>query len=297
MRRPGDRLRAMAAHVFDAETMEHLIDPVLADLQSEYLDASRAGRVWRRRWVRLAGYIACAKVAVRPARVFIAVTFVVTMLMMVPPYIRLAHGFTVRLLYVLPQALVVAIPVALTTALAWSRPARRAGQWLRAVLVCGVMCSALSFVTLAWWAPFANQTLRVALVRQFGGSARNPQNLPEMTIGELRRQVNWTRTVRAERRELFFAYYMRWAFPCASLSFALLMITLHRRGVSRRWLLISALPMLVGYYVLLFAGRSYALDGSVSELMAFAAAWTPNVVVILVAAAVSVPGTAQRVLE
>src|SRR5437762_10600103 len=33
MRRPGDRLRALAARVFDAETMERLIDPVIADLQ------------------------------------------------------------------------------------------------------------------------------------------------------------------------------------------------------------------------------------------------------------------------
>lgn len=30
MSRPGDRLRAMAARVFDAVTMERLIDPVIA---------------------------------------------------------------------------------------------------------------------------------------------------------------------------------------------------------------------------------------------------------------------------
>lgn len=33
MTRPGDRLRAVASHLFDEDTMEHLIDPILADLR------------------------------------------------------------------------------------------------------------------------------------------------------------------------------------------------------------------------------------------------------------------------
>ena len=35
MSRPGDRLRALAARVCDAQTMERLIDPVVADLGGE----------------------------------------------------------------------------------------------------------------------------------------------------------------------------------------------------------------------------------------------------------------------
>ena len=301
MSRPGDRLHALAAQVFDADTMEHLIDPVLADLQTEYLDASRAGHVWRRRWVRLAGYFAFIQVAVRPARVFLAVMFVVTMLMIVPPYIGLAHGLTARLLYLLPQALVVAIPIALTIALAWSRPARWSGQWLRTVVAAGVMCSALSFVTLAWWTPSANQAFRVSMAREAGvcpgdciGSS--VRGLPELTIGELRRQVNWTRTVHAEWRELFFTYYMRWAFPFASLSLVLLMLALHRRGVARRWLVLAVLPIIFGYYVLMNVGRAYGIAGDVGELAAAAAAWMPNVIV-MAAATMFASGTRQRVIE
>ncbi|HET6956776.1 MAG TPA: LptF/LptG family permease [Vicinamibacterales bacterium] len=297
MSRPGDRLRALAAQVFDADTMEHLIDPVLADLQTEYLDASREGRVWRRRWVRLAGYFAFIKVAVRPARVFLAVMFVVTMLMIVPPYMGLAHGLTARLLYLLPQALVVAIPIALTIALAWSRPARWSGQWLRTVVAAGVMCSALSFVTLAWWTPSANQAFRVSLTREFGGQTDPPRGLPELTIGELRRQVNWAGTVHAEWHELAFTYYMRWAFPFASLSLVLLMLALHRRGVARRRLVLAALPIIFGYYVLMYAGRAYGIAGDVGELTAAAAAWMPNVIVILAAAAMFAFGPRQRVVE
>ena len=41
MTRPGDRLRAVASHLFDEDTMEHLIDPILADLRRPL-----AGRVY-----------------------------------------------------------------------------------------------------------------------------------------------------------------------------------------------------------------------------------------------------------
>jgi hypothetical protein len=47
-RLPGDRLRSWASHVCSATAMTRLIDPVIADLQSEYADAIRHG--CRRSW-------------------------------------------------------------------------------------------------------------------------------------------------------------------------------------------------------------------------------------------------------
>jgi hypothetical protein len=43
MRPPGTRLRAVAARLFAANTMDYLIDPAIADMQAEYEDASRRG--------------------------------------------------------------------------------------------------------------------------------------------------------------------------------------------------------------------------------------------------------------
>lgn len=62
--RPGERFRALAARVCDAQTMTRLIDPAVADLQREYAEAAttHAG-VWRRRRVLCGGYIALLKVA------------------------------------------------------------------------------------------------------------------------------------------------------------------------------------------------------------------------------------------
>ena len=42
-----DRLRAVAARLCGAKTMELVIDPVLTDVENEYLNAIAEGRVWR----------------------------------------------------------------------------------------------------------------------------------------------------------------------------------------------------------------------------------------------------------
>ena len=58
MRPPGTRLRAMAARLFAANTMDYLIDPAIADMQAEYEDASRRGLTWGKHWIRLRGHLA-----------------------------------------------------------------------------------------------------------------------------------------------------------------------------------------------------------------------------------------------
>jgi putative ABC transport system permease protein len=55
---PGTRLRALAARLCAARTMERLVDPAIADLQAEYEEASRTGPGWRRRWIWMRGHIA-----------------------------------------------------------------------------------------------------------------------------------------------------------------------------------------------------------------------------------------------
>ena len=55
---PGTRLRALAARLCGAITMERLVDPAIADLQAEYEEASRTGPGWRRRWIWMRGHIA-----------------------------------------------------------------------------------------------------------------------------------------------------------------------------------------------------------------------------------------------
>ena len=56
MKKPGMRLRSLAARLFDPATMEYVITPALADLQLECIGAESEGR-WRRSWIRMRAYL------------------------------------------------------------------------------------------------------------------------------------------------------------------------------------------------------------------------------------------------
>lgn len=64
MRRPGARLRAIAARVCDTRTMERLVDPTVSDLQTEYEDAITRGRKWDSVRIWIVGHIALVQVIV-----------------------------------------------------------------------------------------------------------------------------------------------------------------------------------------------------------------------------------------
>ena len=98
----------MAARIFDQKTMERVVDPMLADLQREYAEAIRRGRVWRSRWILLTGHVVFLKtIAVcggktalrqwtiddrsamsRTLAVSLAATAAGTILLTVPPLLR-----------------------------------------------------------------------------------------------------------------------------------------------------------------------------------------------------------------
>jgi hypothetical protein len=137
MTRPGDRLREIAARCCGARTMERLIDPVLADLQAEYSNAAQRGRVWRSRWIRIAGYTALLKaisaygweqliripqewtlddhVTLNRAIGFCLLAIIgATLLLVAPVWRSLGFSQTKMLMYIVPQALGLAVPLGLT---------------------------------------------------------------------------------------------------------------------------------------------------------------------------------------
>ena len=52
---PGVRLRAIASCLCYAQTMERVIDPLIADLQLEHAEANHEGHVWKGRWIGCRG--------------------------------------------------------------------------------------------------------------------------------------------------------------------------------------------------------------------------------------------------
>ena len=68
MKPPGTRLRALAARLLPASTMDYLVDPAIADMQAEYEDASRRGLTWRKRWICIRDHVAFFKMMVAHGR-------------------------------------------------------------------------------------------------------------------------------------------------------------------------------------------------------------------------------------
>lgn len=302
MTRPGNRLRAFAVRACTADTMGRIIDPVIADIQAEHAQALREGRVWRSRWVRLAGYCAFVKIVslcalkqaiVRPVEwpsedrrtlsktiAFSAAAFVVAMLLLTVPWLigypRIGVArpplWFVWLVGLAPEALPIAIPIAFTVGIVFGLSGQSASRrLLGAVMALGILGSVASFVTEGWVLPATKHSWRIGA--QGWDDGQRPTR--ELTIPELRTKGGSYK--QAEMREfplLAFTAHSRVALSCATLMLAaFLLLTIGQRAVRRGMMLAVACGLLLVYYAMLYWGRMLGLSG---ELSGPAAAWLPN---------------------
>jgi lipopolysaccharide export LptBFGC system permease protein LptF len=188
------------------------------------------------------------------------------------------HASQARLaLYLMPQALPLAVPLGFMLGVFCGYGRCLVSSRSRvAVLVIALVCSAGSFVTLAWIAPAENQAFRVAV---FGRDV--VKGAPELTLGELRQLLDFGAhepmglAPPRDRRFLAWQYDFRCALSCAPLAlawFALSVIGRRQRGTLV--LLLCACAAVFGYYVCIWGARRFAFDGT---LPVFATVWFPNV--------------------
>jgi hypothetical protein len=248
--------------------MERLIDPVLTDLQNEYGCAIAQGRVWRSRWLRMAGYVAFFKVtvlygcerAVRGwseddgetfARTFAlsAAAMVAAGLLLISPVIRTSPAFL--LVYSIPQALPLAIPVGVAVGTFCGLGGRVVSLRLKvAVLAMSLACSVGSLAAMAWIVPAAGQAFRVSLAehahRTVGKEATLTTGPAEMTTSELRRRIeSLSKSGRTRARAAFSTICAgRCRAPRLLALFALSVVP--RRPV-RHWMLAAAASRLPHY--------------------------------------------------
>ena len=300
------RVRAMAARLCSARTMERVLDPVFTDIEIEYRSAIAEGRPWKSRWVRISGYFALLKVTAlyaydRTARdwgaddrrtlartvAISAIAFVITALLQISPFARRTQAHL--LLYVIPQALPFAIPVALTWGILCGLGGRVVAFRVKgAILVLALACCAGSLATTLWIMPAANQAYRVAVferVRPKGNTVTLAPGPAEMPMGELRKKIDaltlsgHTRAARSSA----FTYYVRWSLPFTPLVLALFALALVTRPFARGWVLPgAATTTCLAYYVVLFSADA-ATRGT--ELPVVVLVWLPNVAFLAVAIA------------
>jgi lipopolysaccharide export LptBFGC system permease protein LptF len=200
MNRPGTRLRALAVRLFDPSTLERLIDPVIADLQCEHADAVRHGQLWRARWVRIASGIAFGKVAAvavvatnrHGARAIAVALTAATPLMILATCLVLAgtaatihtrESMVWLVLYLVPQALAISLPVSLALGVfVWIRGEGVGPSTKRTVLWLMRLALLLAVANTGWITPAANTAYRN--VNAGAAMARGANELTFIELGQ-----------------------------------------------------------------------------------------------------------------
>jgi hypothetical protein len=203
MSRPGTRLRSLAARLLDRSMMERLIDPVIADLQCEHADAVRHGRPWRARWVRIVSGIAFCKVAAlavfakdsHGARAIAVALSAATPLMALmicavlagtPATIHTRGNMVWLILYLVPQALTITLPVCLALGVfVWVRGNAMDSSMRRTVMWLMRLAVVLAVVNTGWITPAANTAYR-----NINAGAAMPRGTNELTFIELAQRVS-----------------------------------------------------------------------------------------------------------
>jgi lipopolysaccharide export system permease LptF/LptG-like protein len=313
---PGNRLRALAAGWCCRETMERVIDPLIADLQREHGQAIRHGRIWKSQWIQIAGWLAFLKVVIicaaasltsferwtlddrksltRAAIISGITAVVITMLLVsrsADDYPKvLLHPSPMRFLYLAPFPLVAGIVLGATLGIVLGLGGRALSRRLIATAMgFALMCSAIAFVDLGWVAPAAKIAYRMTL-----GDTNPTPDLGEQSLGVLRRQIQQFDRDPAFAHfglpaALSFDYHRRVALSFSPLVFTLFALTM-AWCFRRRWVLgIAACATFFVYGWLVITVRPWDINWP-----AFAAAWLPNATIAMLAAAFGILSARRR---
>ena len=290
---PGTRLRALASRLCRTQTMERLIDPVLADLQAEYRHARHANG--RSRLVLWRGYLSfwravglhCLNAPLQPSpagtnpsltRViaYPVIGFVVLTALLIAaplqafPWWGSAADRVGIVLTLVPQALPLTIPAGLCMGVACALRGRRptAGRVLT-VLALAAVATAMVWATLEWAVPAGNQRFRELVATRLGDG--RPVHL-EPGLNELGLSRLSQRTDPAARRHR----RVLWALCFASGPLALFAL-----GVAGRVRRFSAVITLSLGASIAYVFAVWAIDASLRDDMLHAlGAWTPNVALV-----------------
>jgi len=305
MSRAGTWLHRAAGRICSRTTMERLIEPLVADMRHEHVQALARGR-WQEWRVRTAGYLAfwtavlihmaavaprlglnvaaadgwlVARIAAIAVGVFLGVTFLMTLppLEALPPVRPASRGWL--LLTLVPQAMVIGAPIALSSAIAYGCRGRRPSPRIVAtVLVFAVIGTALALTTRQWLIPAGNQAFRVTMAGE-DVVVRGLRGPSELSLSELGARIDALRAgsadapgAAAEAARLARIYHLHWA-PC----FASLALGLFSLGVwtfsSRRLPAVAAgIAAPVAYWACL-----WVLDASATRAMLHPVTyWLPN---------------------
>jgi hypothetical protein len=296
-------VRRLLARVCSTDTMARIVDPTLADMRVE-------GASWRA-WLALTRALALHAVMSMPgaaARVWrddghalprAAFVCASTAILLAAPLVAAPAQSAARLswlavLFLVPQALAVALPPSLLIGIP---VAFRHVTSTRRLIARGVLLSALCATATAGvilcLVPDASQGFRVEAARRLGAERVNLAPGPiEMSQHDLRDRIDVLELtpggVRAARR-FAYVYHLKYALGAIALPLGIVAIALARSGHGRRRPILLGAMCVIAYILAMFplASAAELLMGRYPALPAGLFAWLPTAVVLLIAAAVS----------
>jgi hypothetical protein len=320
MNRPGNRLRAFAAGWCCPETMERVVDPLIADVQREHGEAVRRRRMWRAQWIQVAGWITFLKVLVvcagthlatperwtaddrkslvKAAVISVLTTVAITVLLVsrsaedLPKV--LVHPSPKRLFYLAPYPFVAGIVLGVTLGIVLGCRAL-SRRIVAAAIGAALMCSAIVFINVGWVAPAAHLAYRMTV----GDTDLTRLDVGEASFGALRRKIE--QVGRDSENDQFgflvalsYDYHRRVALSFSPLVFTLFALTM-AGCFRRRWvpgILACATFVLYGWLVLTVRPWSlqpwwWSLQPWDAHWPPYVAAWCANVTVLVASAAVA----------
>ena len=308
---PGRLLCRFAIRICSARALEQVVEPAIADLQKEYADTN--GRALRRGWLLIVGYIAVWRVMVhsisarfvstsddkaaltRALSIAAASMMAITVLLMIPPITGWEEYVSPSILaLVVPQAVPLAIPLGLVLGLAFGLSGRAlSSAAARTMLLAALLCSAISFATLAWVLPSTNQQFRQQLFESMGHRGTVMKGLNEMSFSELDAEAARVKTQGNERgaRQVSWYYHLKSSLAVAPFVLAVFALaTVWRGRVSPRALILLS-P--VAYWLLMLAGEWLGIRGSTPPPVG---AWLPNIAFATIAVILTSRSPRPRVL-
>jgi Lipopolysaccharide export system permease LptF/LptG len=303
MTRPGAWLRTVASRVYAKDTMDRVIDPIVADIQKEHDAALRAGQRWRASATCARGYInfwkaiglhafdaaprtlanavaadgwALGRTIAYSVMACMGITLLLSADPMVESYARLPRLTPALLL--LPQAIVLSIPIALSLAIVWTADRMHGGATrIRRVLATAIAATVLAFFAMAML-PAANDAWQIAMAEAVPSLeiTQAAKGMNEMSFSELASAISANEASGSSTRAALLrrAYHMRFALPAATLVLSLLALSICTLTSMRSVRLLALVLSFGAYYMILALTESGPL---LARLPAVFSVWSANV--------------------
>jgi hypothetical protein len=308
MTRPGENIRSIASRLLRSETMERVVDPIVADLQCEYDQALEGGTLLSARLSLIRSYLGLGRALVwlgmryvgdprtsnpgsdvaRTWMVSVLALAILTGALVIPPLLSWpwwqedpVFGALLSVTLV-PQALPLSIPAGLCLGVLWATRGKVV-TWRRlcTILALAMAFTAIVWIVLEWMMPQGNHVFREMVARRLAVDGH------VLTLEPGLNELGLSRLGQRSDPAAVRHYHVLWALCFAGVPLSLFALGLAR--YVRRAATAVALAMTLSFSYFACMSVFDALS-SAPPMPPSVQAWMPNMMLLLLACALLLRG-------